>query len=189
MKVTNVPVEKLIPATYNARIMTPELMESLEGSIDRWTMVRPLIVNHDHTVIGGHQRLKAAKKLGLKTVPCVYVKVEKDVEMSMNIALNKIKGHMDEDKLRAVLDPMSEELQKAAGYSQEEVDEICKRGAEELEASAEYTNGTIKQIVLYFSDEEFQDYVHKLEALMKNHDKKDFTEIICFLIDQWNSQK
>ena len=193
MKIINVPIGKLKAASYNPRIMTAELMEALEGSIDRWTMVRPLVVNHDNTVIGGHQRLKAAKSLGLKTVPCVYVKVDKDVEMALNIALNKIKGQMNPNKLGVVLDELSDELRKAAGYSDDEIQQICGKASQEIDEVAEeleYADGSIKQVVLYFSGEEFDDYVHKLEVLMKNHNKKDFTEIISFLIDQWlSSQK
>jgi DNA modification methylase len=74
-------------------------------SIERFGFVDPVIVN-DRTgiLVGGHQRLKAAKKLGLKDVPVVAVNLDEAEEKALNVALNKISGEWDLDLLRGVLE-------------------------------------------------------------------------------------
>jgi ParB-like chromosome segregation protein Spo0J len=46
-------------------------------------------------VIGGHQRLEAAKALGLSKVPVVFVDIDEHQAKVLNIALNKIHGDWD----------------------------------------------------------------------------------------------
>jgi hypothetical protein len=55
------------------------------------------------TVIGGHQRIKVLKDLGYQEVECVVVDLSKDEEKALNIALNKISGEWDEEKLADLL--------------------------------------------------------------------------------------
>lgn len=65
--------------------------------------VDPIIVNADHTVIGGHQRLTVLSDLGWTEVSCVVVDIDKDREKALNIALNKITGSWDEALLADLL--------------------------------------------------------------------------------------
>ena len=60
-------------------------------------IVVAVIARHDdHIVIGGHQRLVAARRLGLKTVPVIYVDLSPEQSHLLNLALNKISGEWDE---------------------------------------------------------------------------------------------
>ncbi len=52
-------------------------------------------------MVGGHQRLLAARKLGLATVPVVYVDLSPEQARLLNLALNKISGSWDEELVRA----------------------------------------------------------------------------------------
>jgi ParB-like chromosome segregation protein Spo0J len=47
-------------------------------------------------VIGGHQRLKAAKAMKMKEVPVTYVDLPEDKEHLLNISLNEISGTWDD---------------------------------------------------------------------------------------------
>jgi DNA modification methylase len=81
--------------------------DKLRRSIETFGLVDPLIVRRaDHTVIGGHQRLEAAKALGLKTVPVVYVDLSQQEAKALNIALNKIQGEWDPAKLGDLLEEL-----------------------------------------------------------------------------------
>lgn len=87
------PIEKLNPAPYNPRRMPPEEMEALMGSIRRFGCVEPLIVQlKGLVVIGGHQRLEAARQLGFSTAPVVLLDVTEVEAKTLNLALNKIQG-------------------------------------------------------------------------------------------------
>jgi DNA modification methylase len=93
----------LQPSDYNPRKdLTPEDREyqKIMRSIKAFGYVDPIIVNYDMTVIGGHQRLKVLKDLGYEEIECVVLEVDKDQEKALNIALNKISGEWDTDRLK-----------------------------------------------------------------------------------------
>jgi ParB-like chromosome segregation protein Spo0J len=47
-------------------------------------VVDPVIANRDGTVIGGHQRIKAAERLGIPELPVIYVDLPKEKEKPLN---------------------------------------------------------------------------------------------------------
>ena len=124
MKIEMVRVETLIPAIYNPRQMTEKQAADLEESIKRFGLCDPIIVNAHpdrlNVVIGGHQRLRIAQKMGMATVPVVFVELQIEKEQELNLRLNKNNGQWDWDALanfeQSVLEDVGfskEELQKA----------------------------------------------------------------------------
>lgn len=68
MKIEKIKIEKLKPAEYNPRKdLKPEDEEyqKIKKSITEFGYVAPIIVNSNMTVIGGHQRFKDIKRIGL----------------------------------------------------------------------------------------------------------------------------
>jgi DNA modification methylase len=106
MRIETIKITDLIPASYNPRVDLqqgdPEY-EKIKRSIEEFGYVDPIIVNKDNTVIGGHQRVKVLKDLGYEEITCVIVDMDKDHEKALNIALNKISGDWDNDKLKDLL--------------------------------------------------------------------------------------
>lgn len=96
-------VNKLVFAEYNPRELTQDQHQDLKDSITRFGFVDPLIVNthkeRKNILVGGHQRLKIAKELGYKDVPCVEVDLSPDQEKELNVRLNKNTGQWDWDAL------------------------------------------------------------------------------------------
>lgn len=101
----HVPISQLNEAIYNPRTMTKDEFNGLKESIQEFGLVDPLIINKDFTIIGGHQRLEAAKKLGYKEVPCIQLDLDKHQEKKLNVILNSqaISGNMDQIKLDEIL--------------------------------------------------------------------------------------
>ena len=97
-------------------------------SITEFGYVAPVIVNSNMTVIGGHQRLKVLKELGYTEVECVVVDLDQEKEKALNIALNKISGDWDNDKLEELLAELKQTDidMDITGFSFDEVDEILK---------------------------------------------------------------
>lgn len=129
MNIQTIDINKLIPATYNPRKdLKPDDAEyiKIKNSIVKFGFVSPLVINKDMTVIGGHQRLKVLKDLGITEVECIVVDLDKTNEKALNIALNKIQGDWDEDKLEALLQELKlEEFDmNLTGFDFDEVDEI-----------------------------------------------------------------
>ena len=104
MKIEQIDPAKLLAADYNPRQIDAHQLEALKRSIGRWGFVEPVIVNkRSGTIVGGHQRTKAALELAMDKVPVTYVDLDDDAEKALNIALNKIAGEWDEDKLAGLL--------------------------------------------------------------------------------------
>ena len=103
MLIEKIKAERLLPAGYNPRKDLkpgdPEY-EKLKRSMDEFGYVEPVIWNKQTgRVVGGHQRLKVLLAMGLTEIDCVVVDLSEEREKALNVALNKISGDWDKDKL------------------------------------------------------------------------------------------
>ncbi len=102
-KIVNKKIDDLIFAEYNPRQLSKEQFKYLKDSIHRFGLVDPVIINKNkerkNIIIGGHQRTKVAKAMGIKQVPCVELNLSYDKEKELNIRLNKNTGDWDFDLL------------------------------------------------------------------------------------------
>ena len=122
----------LLPADYNPRKdLKPgdAEYEKLKRSIEQFGYVEPVIWNKaTGRVVGGHQRLKVLMDMGMTEVDCVVVEMDEDKEKALNIALNKISGDWDKDKLALLI----ADLQGAdfdvsfTGFEPAEIDDLFK---------------------------------------------------------------
>jgi len=122
----------LIPADYNPRKdLKPgdAEYEKLKRSIEQFGYVEPVIWNKTTGfVVGGHQRLKVLLDMGIIEVECVVVEMDAEKEKVLNIALNKISGEWDKDKLALLI----ADLQGAdfdvslTGFEPAEIDSLFK---------------------------------------------------------------
>lgn len=46
-------------------------VDAVAASIDEFGFKVPVIIDSDNVIVAGHTRVKAAKKLGMETVPCI----------------------------------------------------------------------------------------------------------------------
>ena len=96
MEVIDLPIEYITPADWNPNEMSPDLLERLRRSIQKFGMVTPLIVRtvgeHRYETIGGAQRLGILKDLGNATAPCVVVTADDAEARLLSQALNHIAG-------------------------------------------------------------------------------------------------
>ena len=126
----------LLPADYNPRKdLKPgdAEYEKLKRSIEQFGYVEPVIWNKTTgRVVGGHQRLKVLIDMGMTEVDCVVVELTEDKEKALNIALNKISGEWDKDKLALLI----ADLQGAdfdvslTGFEPAELDDLLNIGAD-----------------------------------------------------------
>src|SRR5512136_1347860 len=93
IEIKQVAISDLRPDPANPRRISDEELEALTRSIREFGLVDPIIARReDKTVIGGHQRLLAARRLGYKTVPVVLVDLTVEQAHLLNIALKRISG-------------------------------------------------------------------------------------------------
>lgn len=70
MKIIEKNVGEIIPYENNPR-RNEEAVDRVAASIKEFGFKVPIIVDSENVVVAGHTRLKAAEKLGLKTVPVI----------------------------------------------------------------------------------------------------------------------
>ena len=132
MQIETKNVAELLPAEYNPRKALkpgdPEY-EKLKRSIQQFGYAEPVIWNKKTgRVVGGHQRLTVLKDLGYTEIKCVIVDLDETHEKALNVALNKISGQWDFDKLRALFDDlkMSNYDVSLTGFDDIDLDNLFK---------------------------------------------------------------
>ncbi|MBQ2654273.1 MAG: DNA modification methylase [Methanobrevibacter sp.] len=118
MKLNEMKITDIIPSEYNPRKITDEEYIKLSNSIQEFGFVDPIIINlKNNHIIGGHQRYnfllnqyiqnnkyETLKLLKLGDIGWIFPETEltvenDDYEKALNIALNKISGEWDNEKL------------------------------------------------------------------------------------------
>ena len=73
MKITEMSVKELKPYAKNTKKHDKTQIANVAESIKQYGFVQPIVVDKDNSIVIGHCRYEAAKKLKLETVPCVCV--------------------------------------------------------------------------------------------------------------------
>ena len=130
LEITQTPIGDLRLDPANPRRISDEELESLTRSISKFGMIDPIIArNEDKVVIGGHQRLIAARKLGMKQVPVVLVDLSEEQARLLNLALNRISGTWDQELLARMLSELNEVSDvdlSLTGFSEDELQRHLK---------------------------------------------------------------
>lgn len=128
MEIETIKITDLKPAEYNPRRISDEDYQKLKNSISTFGLVDPIIVNLKNMhIVGGHQRydvlldehmldndfLAELPMIRLGDVGFVFTDTElsirdDDHEKALNLALNKISGDWDNDKLSMVLEDLED---------------------------------------------------------------------------------
>ena len=127
IQIEQLPIDELRPDPANPRRISDQELETLTRSISEFGLIDPIIARReDKMVIGGHQRLLAARKLGYKTVPVVLTDLTVEQAHLLNIALNKISGSFDQELLARLLKELQEVPNIDLSLSGFEDDELKK---------------------------------------------------------------
>lgn len=138
MKIQTVPINSLQMAAYNPR---KELQEEdkeyqdLKSSMAEFGYVEAIVWNESTgNVVGGHQRLRILLAQGATEVEVSVVNLDPEKEKALNVALNKISGSWDYDKLSELMQDLVEhDLASFTGFSEKEIDDMLK----DIESGAE----------------------------------------------------
>ena len=112
-------------AAYNPRVdlqHEDEEYQAIERSLKRHGLVQPIVWNRrTNTVVSGHQRLTVLEAQGETEVTVSVVDLDDIQEKELNVALNKITGEWDDDKLSVILNELGEEATDT-GFTLPEID-------------------------------------------------------------------
>jgi len=132
-EIEQIGIEELIPYAKNSRTHSDEQVAQLAGSIKEFGFNNPVLIDKDNSIIAGHGRVMAARRLGLTQVPCIRLEhltetqrkayIIADNRLALNagwdnqmltVELNDLKADdfnldllgFDVDELNALLDPV-----------------------------------------------------------------------------------
>src|SRR3954470_8475921 len=135
-KVERWPLERLIPYARNARTHSAEQVDQIAASIKEWGWTNPILVGEDNTLIAGHGRVLAARKLRIAEVPVmVAIGWTEAQKKAYAIADNKLtlNGGWDEELLGLELGEL-----EVLGF---DLDLIGFSDAEREALAAQFTEG------------------------------------------------
>jgi len=90
MDILNLGLEEIKPYEKNPR-NNDNAVDAVAASIREFGFKVPIIIDKDNIIVAGHTRYKAAKKLGLKTVPCIKADDLTDEQVkAFRLADNKV---------------------------------------------------------------------------------------------------
>lgn len=175
MRVETKKISDLKPAPYNPR---QELKpgdteyEKLKRSLEEFGYVEPVIWNErTGYVVGGHQRLAVLSGLGVSEIDCVIVDMPEAQEKALNVALNKISGSWDDEKLSALLKDLerTEIDLTLTGFDVPELDRLLVDDAEEEGYYGDERERTYDEYLLHEYDEARTAGYYQLPTLKACH--------------------
>ena len=71
MNIEQVKIDKLIPYARNSRTHSDAQVAQIAASIKEFSFTNPVLIDETGSIIAGHGRVMAARKLAITDVPCV----------------------------------------------------------------------------------------------------------------------
>ena len=132
-KVERRTVQSLIPYARNARVHSPQQVDQIAASIREFGWTIPVLVDEEGTIIAGHGRVMAAKKLGIQSVPVMVAAGWSEAQRRAYVlADNKLtlNGEWDDEKLKIELADLQDSDFDVSliGFSDEELAKILIAG-------------------------------------------------------------
>jgi len=152
MKIVKKNINKLKPSPYNPRESVKnnkKFYDKLKKSIENFGYIEPIIYNkRNKHIVGGHQRFEILKDLNYTVIDAIEIDVDDKKEKALNIALNKISGKWNVDKLEDLLRDLEDsDFSKLTGFDNREIDKILNKKNNNINLN------TVFEVVIECNDE------------------------------------
>jgi DNA modification methylase len=110
VKIEKVSIAKLIPYAANSRTHSDAQVAQIAASIKEFGWTNPILISGDNSIIAGHGRLLAARKLGMEEVPVIVLDhLSKSQQRALVIADNQLalNAGWDMDMLKAEIEDLN----------------------------------------------------------------------------------
>lgn len=136
-----VEIDRIVPYENNARL-NDNAVPALVKSIQQFGFKVPVVLTPNYEIVCGHTRIKAAKKLGMKKVPCVFADdLSEEQIKAFRLADNKVSeiAMWDMEKLEEELANVGDIDMSSFGFDLGSIESEGKEEeiSEELEEAAE----------------------------------------------------
>ena len=194
-KVEMMDPESLKPYDQNIKKHSVSQVDGIAESMKRFGFYAPIVIDGKKNVIIGHGRLEASKPLGLKEVPVIKQnKITEEDAKALRIIDNRI-SEVDWD-----IDNLKLEMNDLTNFSFEDfnvnMDDLYQPKLQDIEIDIDttdekmkaYLEGSVKQITLIFSNEEFEKTLTRMEKAGEELKADSNTEVLLKLLDFYESQ-
>jgi hypothetical protein len=183
----------IIPNPKNPRIIKDDKFKKLVKSIQEFPQMlelRPIVVDGNMVVLGGNMRLKACIAAGLKEVPIIVADQLTDAQKAEFIIKDNVGfGEWDWDLLAnewEVKDLFNWGVDIPSAYFDDDKEPEFDKDMLD-EALDGYINSKVKQITLYFDNQQYEYVLNKLEQIAKEEGVESNTEVIILLLEKYES--
>jgi DNA modification methylase len=126
IQIAHWPVDRLIPYARNSRTHSEDQVAQIAASIAEFGFVNPILVGANGTIVAGHARLAAARKLKLTDVPVIVLDhLSETQRRALVLADNRLalSAGWDEEMLRVELESLREDAfdLNLIGFSDDEL--------------------------------------------------------------------
>lgn len=194
-RIEKLKVSDLIPYARNARTHSDEQVAQIAASIREFGWTNPVLIDAQGTIIAGHGRVMAARKLGLEVVPCIRLEHLTPAQArAYCLADNKLtlNAGWDDEMLKVAIEQSKEDGIDIAltGFSDEEIAQLfleVQQGetdpVKEWEGMPEFDNpnNCFRKVIVNFEDEEAvkkffetigQDYTESTKSIWFPHKER-----------------
>jgi hypothetical protein len=194
MKTEKVSIGKVHLSASNPRVIKNDKFRKLVNSIKEFPemlKVRPIVVDDEMTVLGGNMRLRACLEAGLKEVHIIKAsEFSEEQKKEFVIKDNSSFGEWDWDLLANEweIEELSDwGLDIPASYFDEDVEPDFDM--DELDKDLDiYINSKVKQITLYFDNQQYEYVLAKLDEIMEERQLESNTDVVLALLEEYEPQ-
>ena len=168
MQIEQIEINLINEYENNVKIHTDEQIEQIIMSIQKYGNNDPIAIDENNTIIEGHGRFLALKRLGYNTIPVIKLGHLTDEQKREYILIhNKLTMNtgFDMERLEKELDEIETELSL---YGFEQFEEFFEELDEDIEELEEPKDETVK-LTIKFSKTEYEAVVEKLETINNDH--------------------
>ena len=165
MEVEQIKVTELIPQARNARTHSDAQVAQIAASVREFGFTNPVLIDAEGTIIAGHGRVMAARKLSLESVPCLRLghltpeQVRAYVIADNKLALN---AGWDEEMLKSELDALLKDGFDVGltGFDDEEISKLLNTGDNEDKDEVQITSAF--EVIAECENEDQQQMVYNM---------------------------
>lgn len=193
MKTEIVSIKKVHLSPTNPRVIKDHKFRKLVKSIKEFPemlQMRPIVVDEEMVVLGGNMRLRACLEAGLTEVPIIKASnFTEQQKKEFVIKDNSSFGEWDWDLLANEWDIQDLDqwgLELPAAYFDDDKEPEFDKDVLDQQLDT-YINSKVKQITLYFDNQQYEYVLGKLEAIAQAEELESNTDVIIALIEKYES--
>ena len=196
----NITVNDIKFDETNPNVLTPEQMVALKDTIKKFGFLSPVILNKKLEVIDGEHRVTVYKDLKRQTIPAYVIDVDTIDKKILRQLMNKLRGEhdplKDKEEFKMINDAgRLNDFTNLLALNIADFDKVINptpnnenRESEKVEISQEnYLSGTIKQMILFFSNEDYEKIMPKFDKHMKALNVDNHTDLIMEFFKEYEA--